>query len=259
MIQSVQKAMKILSVIADAKNNSISLMDIAGKTGYPKATCSHLLETLCIGGYVTRVSHKEGYILGPALYNLTRYGRYEKDFVSLCRPVMRWMEQKSHVTVILSVIRSNQKFIIDYADTEQKLFEEHPNIRTDDIYRTATGRAILSHMNRDEIREFWNKYGTPPPGHWDEITSYETLLQALNSIRQKMVVVSKGDKNIGEQKANGYACPLFRRSNCIGAIGLALKLTEEDEDFRQREQELCRILIKGAKEIQRRLNYEDQN
>ena len=169
------------------------------------------------------------------------------------------MEQKSRATVILSVIRSNQKFIIDYADTEQKLFEEHPNIRTDDIYRTATGRAILSHMNRDEIKAFWDKYGTPPPGHWDEITSYETLIQALNSIRQKKVVVSKGEKNIGEQKANGYACPLFRRSNCIGAIGLALKLTEEDEDFGQREQELCRILVKGAKEIQRRLNYEDQN
>ena len=259
MIQSVQKAMKILSVIADAKNNSISLMEIADKTGYPKPTCAHLLETLGCGGYVTHISYKDGYTLGPSLYNLTRYGRYEKDFVSLCRPVMRWMEQKSRATTILAVIRSNQKFIIDYADTEQKLFEEHPNIRTDDIYRTATGRAILSHMDRDEIKAFWDKYGRPAPGHWDKVTSYETLVQALNSIRKKPVVVSTGEKNLGEQKANGYACPLFRKSRCVGAVGLALKLAQENENLEQRENELCRILIKGAKEIQRRLDYEEQN
>jgi DNA-binding IclR family transcriptional regulator len=78
---------------------------------------------------------------------------------------MRWMERKSHATVILSVIQSNRKFIIDYADTEQNFFFDHTTIRTDDIYRTATGRAILSHMDRGEIERIWEKYGKPPLGH----------------------------------------------------------------------------------------------
>ena len=259
MIQSIQKAMNILSVIADAKNNSVALMEIAARTGYPKSTCAHLLQTLSYGGYVTHISHKEGYALGPALYMLTRYGRYEKDFVALCRPVMRWMEQKSHATVILSVICGNRKFIIDYVDTEQKLFEEHPTIRTDAVYRTATGRAILAHMRRDEVKAFWNAYGTPPPGHWDGITSYETLMRALKSVRQDKVVITKDEKSRGERSANGYACPLFRKSYCVGAIGIALKLTQDEAQSEQKERELCGILMKGAQEIQRRLDYEDQN
>ena len=143
MIHSVQKAMHILSVLSDAKNQPVPLMDIAERTGYPKPTCAHLLETLCHDGYAVRVSQTKGYILGPALYCLTRYGRYEEELVSLCRPVMRWMERNSHATVVLSVIQSHHKFIIDYADAEQNLFSEHPKIRTDDIYRTATGRAII--------------------------------------------------------------------------------------------------------------------
>ena len=157
MIHSVEKAMKILAVISNAKNAPVTLMELSNQTGIPKPTCSHLLETLCHDGYARRVSHTEGYVLGPAVYHLTRYGRYEKELVTLCRPIMRWMEKKSHATVVLSVIQNHQKFIIDYADDEQNLFSEHPQIRTDEIYRTATGRAILSHMDRNEVRAIWGK------------------------------------------------------------------------------------------------------
>ena len=142
MIQSVQKAMEILRVVSDGKNHPVPLMEIAQKTGYPKPTCAHLLETLCHDGYAERVSHAEGYRLGAAAYYLTRYGSFEQPLVSLCRPVMRWMERKTHATVILSVLRNRQKFIIAYADTEQNLLREHPSICMDDLYRTATGRAM---------------------------------------------------------------------------------------------------------------------
>lgn len=258
MILSVQKAMRILTILANMKNKAVSLMEISNQTGYPKSTCSHILDTLCQEGYVVRVSHSEGYTLGLALYNLTRYRGYDRELVTLCQPVMRWMERKSQGTVILSVIQNNQKFIIDYADSVQKLFEDHPQIRLDDIYRTATGRAILAHMDKEHIKAFWNKYGNPPPGDWDEITSYDTLITALNKLRQQSIVKTCGMNQEGEQRANGYACPLFKRRNCIGAIGIALRLPEqEDEAFLQRERQICSVLLKGAKEIQRRLTYEE--
>lgn len=259
MIHSVQKAMQILSVLSDGKSRPVPLIEIAARTGYPKPTCSHILETLCQDGYARRISHSKGYMPGPALYYLTRYGRYEEEFVSLCRPVMRWMEKKTHATAVLSVIHNNQKFIIDYADNEQNLFWEHPTIRTDDIYRTATGRAILAYMSSDQVKDVWDKYGKPPAGHWDEITSFESLIEALKIIRRQEIVVSGNPEKEDTKNAIGYAYPLFQRTTCIGAVGIAWKpLYPTQKIDPQTEKLLCNILRKGAKEIMRRLSYEEK-
>ncbi|MBQ8356868.1 MAG: helix-turn-helix domain-containing protein [Clostridia bacterium] len=247
MILSLQKALKILRVISDAKGEPVSLMSIAQKTEIPKPTCSHLLETLCYEGYVVRVSHTEGYTLGPSLHYLTRYGRYEEGFITLCRPILRWIERKSHATVILSVIQSGHKFIIDYADTDQRFFQEHPIIRTDDIYRTATGQAILAQMEPDDVERIYRLNGAPPPGHWDAVTNCEELLHELSLIRRHKVV--KVVETTGS--AVGYACPIFKRHTCIGAIGIAQK-----KELAHDEETLMRILWQGTKEIERRLRFE---
>ena len=258
MIYSIQKALQILSVLSDEKNHPVSLMEIASRTGYPKPTCSHILETLCHDGYAVRISQSAGYILGPSTYHLTRFGRYAEDLVLLCRPVMRWMERKSHATVILSIIQSNQKFIIDYSDIEQNLFSEHPKIRTDDIYRTATGRAILAHMAPGQLQAIWEKYGNPQPGHWENVTSYNSLLAELEQIRKKDMVVTNASKKDGSKIAVGYACPLFRNKVCIGAVGLAWTLPSTDAQVEPETDELLRsILQKGVREIHRRLSYEE--
>lgn len=259
MIHSVQKALHILSVLSDAKSSPVTLKEISFKTGYPKPTCAHLLETLHYDGYVVRASHSEGYLLGPSIYYLTRYGRYKEELVRIAHPVIRSLERKTHATVILSIIQSNQKYIIDYSDIEQNLFSEHPIIRTDDIYRTAAGKAILAHMEQEQIKAIWDKYGAPPKGHWDEITSFDSLILALKKIRQQKIVVSKAMEQSGERSAMGIACPLFQHSRCVGAIGIALKPTPERQTFdMETEKQLCNILQKGAREIMRRLSYEEQ-
>jgi len=249
MIQSVQKAMRILTILSDNKNGPLPLREIALRAGYPKPTCAHLLDALCTDGYAMRISHEAGYTLGPAVYNLTRYGRYEDEFITLCRPVMRWMERKTHATVILSEIRAGQKFIIDYLDNEQNLLREHPYIRTDDIYRTATGRAILAHMPRDEVRTIYEKYGSPPPNHWNEVNSWETLIAQLAILREQKIITA-GRSSVG------YACPLLQRTVCIGAIGLAWKCSSgETHPDEETEEMLKSILLRGTKEIHRRLMY----
>lgn len=256
MILSVQKAMNILSVISNEKNHPVSLGEIAKKTDYPKPTCSHILETLCQEGYTERVSHTEGYILGPAVYHLTRYGRYGQELISLCRPVMRWMERKSGATVVLSIIHNRKKFIIDYADREQNYFLEHPTIRTDDIYRTATGRAILAHLDGEEVRAIWEQYGVPQPGQWDEVTSLESLREELKKISRREIVVTAAPQKSG-RRAAGYACPLFRCSTCIGAIGLAYQPIDDGNSIDPKTEETLKsVLKKGVREIERRLSYE---
>jgi len=134
MIKSLQKAMALLSVISDGRGEPVRIMDISEKTGIPRPSCAHILETLAHDGYVVRLSHTDGYVLGPSLYHLTRSGRYDERLVALSRPILHSIEKRSGGTVILSVIKGGHKFIIDYLDGEQNVFPERQRIITDEIY-----------------------------------------------------------------------------------------------------------------------------
>ncbi len=56
-------------------------------------------------GYAERVSHSQGYILGPATFCLSRYGKYNNKFISLCHPIMNYIHKKTGHAVVLAVIQ----------------------------------------------------------------------------------------------------------------------------------------------------------
>ena len=104
MIASVEKTIKILNTISEGRNSPVSLSSISNITGINKSTCSHILSTLESEGFVKKISHTKGYVLGPAAYCLSRHGRYENEFVSICHPLINWLHKKTGYSVILAVI-----------------------------------------------------------------------------------------------------------------------------------------------------------
>ena len=245
MIASVQKAMNILSVISDSKSSAVTLNEISQKTGYPKPTCSHILQTLCIEGYAEKISHSAGYIIGPATYCLTRYGRYEEELISICTPVMRTIEKKLDTTVIFSVIQSEKRFIIYAADSSHSIFKNNETISEGEIYSTATGRAILAQADIEMLGKVYKKYGAPTEKEWKGVYDFESMLIALKEIRKNKIVI-KERKN----GAISFATAIFRDMECVGAIGFSAFIKNAEH-----KKSLCRILLSGAKEIERRLNY----
>jgi DNA-binding IclR family transcriptional regulator len=245
--------MRIISAVADGKGEPVSLGEIAKRTEMPSSTVAHFVSTLTSDGYLIKVSRKSGYVIGPSLHYLTRYGIYEADLVSTCRPIMRWIERTTHATAVLSVIKSGRKFIIDYADNEQKLFAEHTRMRMGDIYRTATGRAILAEMRRDELEDIYSRLGNPEADHWSEVTSFETLTAELSRIRRERIVVTQRATGEGEKNAAGYGRALFRDGRCVGAVGIAVR--DPGAITPERDAELRAALTKAAREIDRRLAY----
>ena len=259
MILSVQKAMHLLSILSDFGGAPVSLLEISELCHYPKPTVAHLLATLSHDGYVTHDPEAHRYALGPRTYYLGRHGRYSEELVSICRPIMRWMEKKSHGTVVLSVIHSRQKYIIDYEDREQQIFSEHANMRIGDIYRTATGRILLSHMEPDAIREIYEEYGAPHRGHWSEVTSFESLVAELEKIRKKKIVITEPIAEQEHTNAWGFASPVMKNGKCIGAIGIAYRVTECEGVLDEKtKKELICIVQRGTGEIERRLSYEGE-
>ena len=254
MIGSVQKAIKILNVISEGKNSPVSLSAISKITSINKSTCSHIISTLESEGFVKKISHSKGYVLGPAAYCLSRHGRYENEFVSTCHPLINWLHKKTGYSVILAVIEGGQKYTIDYIETE-KILPESSEIMPDDIYRTATGRIIMANMNKVDIKRVFEKNGIPPEGHWDEVTSFDTLNAELSEIDKNGIVQTYNARNDGKITL-GYAAAVFRYTTCVGAIGIAVLCTREEyEHFEEKEKLIKQNIIKARTEIGRRLKY----
>ena len=254
MIGSVQKTIKILNVISEGKNSPVSLLYISNMIGINKSTCSHILSTLESEGFVKKISHTKGYVLGPAAYCLSRHGKYENEFATICHPLIRWLNKKTGYSVILAVVEGGQKYTIDYIDTS-KILPESSGIMPDDIYRTATGRIIMANMDRTEIKRIFEKTGIPPEEHWDEVTSFETLEAKLSELDKNGVVQTYCVRDDGKILL-GYASAVFRYTKCVGAIGVAVLCTkEEDEHFEEKESLIKQNIIKARTEIGRRLKY----
>lgn len=251
MIKSVQKATKLLTMLSDHYSSPVPLATLSQKLELNKSTCSHILSTLEAEGFVTKISSSKGYILGPAAYCLSRFGKYQSRLISICRPVMdRLFEELGH-TVVLAVIEHEKKYILDYIDSGST-FETEEQIRTDDIYRTATGRAILCNLPLEKVYAIYEKFGKPAPNEWPGINSFSDLKSYILKAQKKQQGLFK---TTGFQQKNqiysvGYAAPFFNNIECVGALGIALHTKNvQSADFLKAEKAVLPLLSRGAASI----------
>ena len=178
MINSVHKAMKVLSIISDSENKPITLSEISQKTGINASTCAHIVSTLAHDGYVEKVSHRQCYILGPETYILTRFGQYDNELISICNPIMRWLKKRHDYTVTLSGIRNYAKFNIHRLDKNHRVILSNEGFMHDDIWVTASGRILLVNMNERELRDLYDKIKDTDR----DIPSYDVMKTELKKI-----------------------------------------------------------------------------
>ena len=257
VIASIQKAMTILTALAENKNKPLSLKSISEKTGIKKSTCSHILSTLSQDGFAVRISHSKGYILGPAAYCLSNYSRYDDDFIALAHPILEWLHRKTEFAVAIAKIQGSHKYIIDYIDPTKKIYLQEANIREDDIYRTSSGRLLLSHMDSQSIAEIINKIGLPKSNHWPEVKSIDDLYYQLSKINKHGVLSVANDDKTSQNLCIGYSAAIYRYSICVAAIGCAVIVPREKlKDFQlKNESKLKEQILIAANEISRRLRF----
>lgn len=255
MIKSVEKCMKIMTIISNGRNKPVSLTKIADISGLPKPTCMHIISTLLNDGFVEKISHSEGYILGPSSYYLTRFGTYNQGFVTVCRPVSRWLYKQVNQPIVLSVIQGNKKYIIDRIPSDYYA-AANEDIISDDIYRTATGRCILANMSDSDVERIWSLYG--PPKERDALPNINTFEELKKQLKKyKTLNYISTETNERSCKLYGYAIPIFEHYECIGALGVAARCDYSNtENFKKVEEpKIIAALTRATREINRRLRY----
>lgn len=254
MAGCVEKVLKILTAISEGENKPVTLASIAEKTGIAKSSCVRIISEMVEEGYVKQVSRTRGYILGPAVYCLTRYGKYDSEFVAVCHPVLRWLHKKTDLCVGLAVIQHGKVFIIDVINTEPKTVAQKGDIYPEDIYFTPAGRILLANMSEKELREIYTMYGNPAKGdrgQWDEVTSFETLKEQLAKIDARGVLAFEETRVEGrEDRWGGWSTAIFRYSSCVGAI--VISVTSKNGTMQralEREQDIKKLMLQAHEAV----------
>ncbi len=254
MIQSVHKAALLLEVLAKYYPESVSLRVLSEKTGIGKSTCIHILNTLIEDKLVERLHHAS-YSLGVGCFYLTRSGRFDKERLAICRPVLKWLRDKTGETTLIAEIRNGTKYTVDYFEGQHLILNSNNDIIEDDIYRTATGRMIMAHLSERDVQDVIWRHGMPTAADWQDFPNYPALENVLSSIRSLQFITTSNQAKDGY--CCGYAAPLYDGKTVFGALGIAALRDKPILTDSEEEKRLVRYLLRAASEINRRLKFDN--
>jgi len=255
MIQSVNRALDIMSVVSDNQGLPMTISEIASKTGLNQSTCCHIVETLVERGFLDQVSRSSGYILGIYSYTLTRYKSFHSDLIFIATPIIKWLQNKTGYTSLLANMVDGEKFVLTYAESPENSLKYKGDLYKGTLYDSATGRAMLATMRLSELKNVVEKSGLPTEEEWKDTNTFDKLVKRLKRLsEEKVIKVYTQVKNTYYVKfAVAFTGPKSERY----AIGLDLKKNSKpsEEEIKQVE----KLMLAAAHEINRRMKFSEIN
>lgn len=244
MIQVVNRALSILEFIAQDNDRKWGLSEIADALGLNHGTCANILKTLVARGYIEQAGAKRGYCLGPMAYRLARADDRNRHLVERSRKEIDELCSRIDETVILSVVQHGARVLLYEARSDQEIQTRTPEKMTP--YRATTGRLIISHYSPKELQDLVEMIGLPRKEDWPEVGSFEDLVQALNTIRNERMLITKNNRMVV-----GLATPIYKNNKLVASLGIHLP------DFRFSKNEKTRIvqeMLRATERINRLIN-----
>ncbi len=143
--QSVVKAFELLQAFSSDKKEW-GVRELALKTGYNKSTTYRLLNTLTSLNVVHQ-NRADKYVLGAKLFELGNRVPIYKTLRRLTHDIIQEVALEIQETVLLSVLRSQQVFHIDKADSQYGLKINTVVGSYEALHATAPGKLLLAFSN----------------------------------------------------------------------------------------------------------------
>ena len=242
MIKSVVKAINILRALSDADGRSLTLDEICRITGYNKSTCAHLLETLAEENMAEHVSRKEGYSIGYGAFMLSRFGGYNHRLKTVTHPVLKWLTAKTGETSIFCVLKGDRRVCIDCVIGEFPLGSGEESIRVEKLPGASTGAVLIANLPEEQMREFFGEHREIAVAMCEDAGELENT---LSEIRRRGY--GENCSGEGEDTLRGFAVPVFKGKECIGAIGIPYRGDRDPSHLKH--------MRTAAREITRRLEF----
>ena len=214
LIRSIEKAMAIVNFVAE-QAEPVSLGKIAAALQLHSATCAHIVETLCAGRYLEKVSRKDGYILGPLMYLNTSGHFYKEELVRAAAPVMTQLCRNVGESVSVNCFTNGRMYVL-YTVVWQDDGLMRIGMKGGMLYSSAAGRLFLAHMNEREVEAIVEEWGLPDSTEWENAQSRFALAAELKKIR----ACGYATRMTADMAA--VSCPIFQGGVLVAGVGVYL-------------------------------------
>ena len=197
-IQVIERAAAILRTLRKDPEG-LSFGQIADRVGLARSTVQRIVSALQTEGFVTTAGNA-GIRLGPELASFAAASKF--DAITLCRPWLTSIAERTGETVDLSVFRGNKMLYLDQIPGTHRLRavsfvgEEFP------MTNSANGRATLALMSDEQAREI-------AEAEWQE-TGRNRDWERLASL-------------LAETRETGLAFNRNEHTEGISAVGIAVR------------------------------------
>lgn len=241
MIQSIERAMLVINILAKHPKRFFTVQEIFNETDLPTSTIYRLLYTLESFDLVERNENKKEFRLGYTWLQLGMKMYHETDIREKAHPLLENLAYNVRETIYLSIAKQFASIIIDRIDSPK-------NVRIIDMIGEkipypigAPNKVLLAFSKSDVQQQFFQQLEEPEK---------EKLIESLNDVREKGFAISVGEKTKGTVS---IAAPIFD-SNKQTIAAISAECFEYDTDAEKLES-ITQEVIKTAQRLSYELGY----
>lgn len=233
-VKSVARVFDLLELIADA-GGDVTLSELATSADLPLPTIHRLLRTLVSLGYARQLANRR-YALGPRLVRLGEVAN--RKFGQIAMPQLKDLVSRLGETANLATIDGDRVIYVSQAPSPHamRMFTEVG--RRSYLHSTGVGKAILSQLSDDAVRDIIARTGTPRDTE-RSIDSLDALLADLALTRERGYAIDDGEQEIGV-RCYAMAVPDMPVAT---AVSVSLPTARADEGFAERAVPVLREIV----------------
>ena len=221
-VQSVERALSVLEAVAQSAE-PVPLANLTQVLGIDPSSVFRLANTLKRRGFLANPNGRKHYVLGPAVWRLSREYDWSRMLISICREPIKALAHRTGETAHLAIREAREVFFIDHqASADQGVIVPGQTGRLLPLHCTAHGKVLLADFGLGELKAL---YGSTPLERFTARTSVSLseLAKACARVRADGYAIDAGEclDDVG-----CVAAPLRDRSGLvIASIGVSAPAT----------------------------------
>lgn len=221
-VQSVERALSLLEAVAGSAE-PVPLANLTDVLGIDPSSVFRLANTLKRRGFLANPNGRKHYVLGPAVWRLSREYNWSRMLISISHEAVKALAMRTGETAHLAVREGREVFFIDhYASGDQGVIVAGQTGKLMPLHCTAHGKALLADFGLAELKAL---YGTTPLERYTARTSVSLpeLAAACSRVRAKGFSVDDGEYL---EDVRCVAAPVRDRGGLvIGSVGVSAPAT----------------------------------
>jgi len=212
-VESVDRALLVLQVLADAGARGMGLADLASALDLNKSTTHRVLAALRFRGFVTQGVSSGTYVLGPSATQLADNFFGDENLPVLLHPALVALCGATEELVHLGVLSGTHVVYLDKVEPERPVRVWSAVGRRRAAVSTALGRALLAYRGTDRLM----LAGYARAAHDGVEIDADHVWEVLQRARSAGYAIEDQENEAG---ISCLAVPLLRAGVAIAAVSI---------------------------------------